>query len=97
MPYGWLGNILYVDLSSVSLEVETPPELFYRKYLGGSAMGMVYILCEVPPGTPALARETVLTLMLGITTGVPISGQSRLNASARYPINGAIGDSQRGG
>ncbi len=97
MPFGWCGKILHVDLTNGLLEVENPPEEFYRKYLGGSAMGMVYILREMPPGTPALAPEAVLTLMLGVTTGVPISGQSRLNANARSPINGAIGDSQCGG
>ena len=97
MPFGWRGKILHVDLTSGVLEVENPPEEFYRKYLGGSTMGMVYILREMPPGTPALAPEAVLTLMLGVTTGVPISGQSRLNANARSPINGAIGDSQCGG
>jgi aldehyde:ferredoxin oxidoreductase len=97
MPFGWRGKILHVDLTNGLLEVENPPEEFYRKYLGGSAMGMVYILREMPPGTPALAPEAVLTLMLGVTTGVPISGQSRLNANALSPINGAIGDSQCGG
>ncbi|MCI0519498.1 MAG: aldehyde ferredoxin oxidoreductase family protein, partial [Chloroflexi bacterium] len=41
--------------------------------------------------------ENVLTLMTGVTTGAAISGQSRLNANARSPMGGAIGDSQSGG
>ena len=97
MPYGYCGKILHVDLTAGRLEVETPPESFYRKYLGGSAMGLSYILRGMPAGVDPLAPENILTLMLSVVTGAPISGQSRLNANARSPMSGAIGDSQCGG
>ncbi|MDD2696389.1 MAG: aldehyde ferredoxin oxidoreductase family protein, partial [Anaerolineales bacterium] len=84
-------------LTKASLEVEEPGEAFYRKYMGGSAMGLHYILKETPPGVDALAPENVLTLMLSVTTGAAISGQSRINANAKSPVTGAIGDSQGGG
>lgn len=97
MPYGYTGKILHLDLNDSAFEIEEPPEAFYRKYMGGSAMGMYYILQEMPPGTDALAPEAVITLMTSVTTGTPISGQSRLNVNARSPVSGAIGDSQSGG
>jgi aldehyde:ferredoxin oxidoreductase len=97
MPYGYNGKILHVDLSSGSLSVEEPPEAIYRKYLGGSAMGMHYILRDMPAGIDPLSPENILTLMAGVSTGAPISGQSRLNANAKSPISGGIGDSQSGG
>ncbi|HSF81035.1 MAG TPA: aldehyde ferredoxin oxidoreductase family protein [Anaerolineales bacterium] len=97
MAHGYSGKILHVDLTNSTLEVETPSESFYRKYLGGSAMGMYYILRDMPTGTEALAPEAVLTLMLSVTTGAPISGLSRINANAKSPVSGAIGDSQAGG
>ncbi len=97
MPFGYTGKILHVDLTHATLEIEEPPEHFYRDYMGGSAMGMYYILKEMPAGVDALAPENVLTLMLSVTTGAPISGQSRLNVNAKSPISGAIGDSQSGG
>ena len=97
MPNGYIGKILHVDLTKDSLMVEEPNEAFYRKYLGGSAMGMHYILRDMPKGADALSPENVLTLMTGVTTGAAISGQSRLNANARSPISGGIGDSQSGG
>ena len=97
MPYGYNGKILHVDLNHGKLEVEEPAEAFYRKYMGGSAMGMYYILRDMPPGTDALAPDMVLTLMASVTTGTPISGQSRVNANAKSPVSGAIGDSQSGG
>ena len=97
MPYGYNGKILHVDLTKGDLAVEEPDEAFYRKYLGGSAMGMHYILREMPRGADALGPENVLTLMTGVTTGAAISGQSRINANAKSPISGGIGDSQGGG
>lgn len=97
MPNGYTGKILHVDLTKGSLTVEEPKDSFYRKYLGGSAMGMHYILRDIPKGADALGPENVLTLMAGVTTGAAISGQSRLNANAKSPISGGIGDSQSGG
>jgi len=97
MPYGYNGKILHVDLAKGSLAVETPPEAFYRKYMGGSAMGLYYILREMPKGADPLGAENVLTLFTGVTTGAAISGQSRINANAKSPVSGAIGDSQGGG
>ena len=97
MPYGFTGKILHVDLTKKSLEIEEPPEAFYRKYMGGSAMGLYYILRESPAGVEPLAPENTLTFMTGVTTGTPISGQSRVNINARSPMSGAIGDSQGGG
>ena len=97
MPRGYKGKILHVDLSTQNITIEEPSDAFYRKYMGGSAMGMYYILRDMPPGTDALAPEAVLTLMLGVTTGAPISGQSRINANAKSPVSGGIGDSQAGG
>ena len=97
MPNGYNGKILHVDLTKGELTVEEPEEAFYRKYLGGSAMGMHYILREMPQGADPLGPENVLTLMTGVTTGAAISGQSRINANAKSPISGGIGDSQGGG
>ena len=36
-------------------------------------------------------------LSLGVTTGAAISGQSRVTATAKSPLSGAIGDAQAGG
>lgn len=97
MPYGYNGKILHVDLTHAKLNVETPPESFYRTYMGGSAMGLYYILKEMPKGADALSPENVLTIMNSVVTGAAISGQSRVNVSARSPFTRGIGDSQSGG
>ena len=97
MPHGYNGKILRVDLSSATLRTEAPPEEFYRKYMGGSAINLYYLLKEMAPGADPLGPENILALSASVVTGVPISGQSRLTASAKSPLTGAIGDSQSGG
>lgn len=95
--YGYCGKIIHLDLTSGKIEIEQPEESFYRKYLGGSAMGLHYILKEMPKNADPLGPDNVLTLMAAVTVGSPISGNSRINANAKSPISGGIGDSQGGG
>ncbi len=97
MPYGYHGKILHVNLTTGSLTVEEPDEVFYRTYMGGSAMGLYYLLKNSPPGTDPLAPENTLALMDSVLTGLPIAGQSRMCATARSPLTGMVGDSQCGG
>jgi aldehyde:ferredoxin oxidoreductase len=91
------GKILHVNLTEGKTWVEIPPEEFYRKYGGGSAMGLSYILREVPPKIDALSPENVITFFVGVPTGLPISGQSRMVVTTKSPLTNAIGDSQCGG
>ena len=91
------GKILHVDLTNRTTSMETPPDEFYRKYGGGSAMGMYYLLKEMPRGVDPLSEDNILTVFLSVLTGLPISGLSRLTVNAKSPLTGAIGDSQAGG
>ena len=97
MPYGYHGKILHVNLDTHDLQIEEPDEEFYRTYMGGSAMGMYYVLKHTPANADPLGPENTLVLALSVLTGTPISGQSRMTAAAKSPLSGAIGDSQSGG
>jgi aldehyde:ferredoxin oxidoreductase len=94
---GVAGRILHVDLTVQMLRVETPPEDFYRKYMGGSAMGLYYILKHMPARADPLGPDNVLTMMLSPLVGAPISGQSRMTVNARSPLVDGVGDGQAGG
>jgi aldehyde:ferredoxin oxidoreductase len=97
MPFGYNGKILHVNLTEGKITIEEPPEGFYRTYMGGSAFGLYYILREMPKNVDPLSPENILTLMISVSTGAAISGQSRMNANAKSPMTGGIGDSQAGG
>ncbi len=97
MPYGYNGKILHVNLSTGEFMVEKPSESFYRKYLGGAALNMHYMLKETKARIDPLGPKNVLCLSVGVTTGAPVSGQSRMTSTAKSPLTGAIGDAQSGG
>lgn len=97
MPNGYNGKILHVDLTNRTYLVEEPGEAFYRKYMGGSAMGAYYLLKHTKAGVDALGPENVLSFFASVITGAAISGQSRLTAVAKSPLTDCIGDSQCGG
>ncbi|MCE7989088.1 MAG: aldehyde:ferredoxin oxidoreductase [Caldilinea sp. CFX5] len=97
MALGYAGKILHVNLTTGDLTVETPPESFYRQYMGGSALNMHYILRNMKAGVDPLGPDNMLCLSLGVTTGAAVSGQSRMTATAKSPLTGAIGDAQAGG
>ncbi|HKI47729.1 MAG TPA: aldehyde ferredoxin oxidoreductase N-terminal domain-containing protein, partial [Desulfobacteria bacterium] len=63
MPYGYNGRILRVDLSKKELSEEMPSEIVYRKYMGGSALALYYLLKELKPGTDPLSPENILVFM----------------------------------
>jgi aldehyde:ferredoxin oxidoreductase len=97
VPYGYAGKILHVDLTSGSLEIEEPPEELYRTYMGGSALGLYYLLKNTPAGADPYGPENTLAFMLSGITGAPIAGQSRATVVAKSPLTGGVGDSQAGG
>ena len=97
MALGYHNKILHVKLSTGEIDIEQPGEEFYRTYMGGSALGLYYLLRETDPGIDPLGPENVLVLALSVLTGAPISGQSRMTAVAKSPLTDAVGDSQSGG
>lgn len=42
MPHGYNGKILRVNLAEHALSEETPAEVVYRRYMGGSALSLNY-------------------------------------------------------
>ncbi|MDH5373790.1 MAG: aldehyde ferredoxin oxidoreductase, partial [Acidimicrobiia bacterium] len=97
MLNGYAGKILHVDLTTGSLDIEEPSEELYRTYMGGSALGLYYLLKNTPAGADPYGPENTLAFMLSGITGAPIAGQSRATVVAKSPLTGGVGDSQAGG
>ena len=85
MAHGYNGKVLHVNLTTGQMDVEEPDEAFYRKYMGGSAMALHYLLKDMPAGVDPLGPDNVLVLALSVLTGTAISGQSRMTAAAKSP------------
>lgn len=97
MPYGYNGKILRVNLTEGTLTEETLPEIVYRRYLGGSALSLYFLLKEQKPGTDPLGPMNKLLFMSSVVSGAPLAGLPRYTVAARSPLTGAFGEAEAGG
>jgi aldehyde:ferredoxin oxidoreductase len=97
MSSGYHRRILRVNLTDKQIDVETPNDVFFRRYLGGAGFVAYYLLKEVPPGTAPLGPENRLVFACGPLTGAPLAGSGRNAIGARSPLTGAMGEADVGG
>ncbi|MGQ9467872.1 MAG: aldehyde ferredoxin oxidoreductase family protein [Anaerolineae bacterium] len=97
MPNGYWGKILFVNLSTGEITVETPPEEVYRQYLGGYGLGAYVLYDRIPPGADPLGPENVIGFVPGLLTGSGALFAGRFMVCARSPLTGAWGDANGGG
>ena len=97
MVNGYTGKILHVNLTKNEITTETPPESFYRRYLGGAGLVGYYLLKQVPKGADPLGPENVLIFAAGPSTGVPVAGGGRSHMGAKSPLTGGYGEADVGG
>jgi aldehyde:ferredoxin oxidoreductase len=97
MSFGYHRRILRVNLTDGEIGIETPDDVFYRRYLGGAGFIAYYLLKEVPPGTDPLGPENRLIFACGPLTGAPLAGSGRNAIGARSPLTGAVGEADVGG
>ena len=97
MAGGYLGKLLFVDLSTGTIKVETPDDSLYRNYLGGYGIGVRILYDRMKAGVDPLGPENILGLVTGPLTGSPAIGGSRYQAVAKSPLTGGWGDANSGG
>ncbi|MBN2392950.1 MAG: aldehyde ferredoxin oxidoreductase family protein [Anaerolineae bacterium] len=94
---GYTGKILKVDLTTGTIAVETPPEPFYRRYLGANGFIGYYLLKEMPANVDPLGPDNLLVFAAGPVTGVPIAGSGRSAVGGKSPLTGGYGEADVGG
>jgi len=97
MAGGYMGKLLFVDLSTGKMTEETPDESFYRKYIGGYGIGARVLYDRQKAGVDPLGPENIFALITGPLTGSPAIGGARYQAVAKSPLTGGWGDANSGG
>lgn len=86
MVKGYLGKVLYVDLSDRKVEVrDLCEEPVLRKFNGGYGLGLHYLMDLAMPGVGPLDRECPLIFFTGPLTATPAPSATNLTAVS---ING---------
>lgn len=94
---GYMGKLLFVNLSTGEIKEETPDESFYRKYVGGYGIGARILYDRMKPGADPLGPDNILGMVTGPLTGTPCVGTARYAAVGKSPITGGWGDANSGG
>ena len=87
---GMTGKIARVDLTSGTITVIEPEEEIYKKYLGGSALGVYYLFKEgiVDPKVDPLGPDNMFQIMIGPITGVGPNNRSVTVTKSAYNFIG---------
>jgi len=97
MPNGYWGKVLFVDLTTTQIEVETLHDEVYRRYLGGYGLGVSILYDRMPVGADPLGPDNIIGFLPGLLTGSGAPFGGRFMVVARSPLTGAWGDANCGG
>ncbi len=84
--YGWVGKILYVDLSKGKTWVEPLKEELCKKFLGNRGINAKILWDLVKPGIDPLGPENVMIFGTGPLTGTTAPSSGRVTVTFKSPV-----------
>ena len=97
MARGYMGELLNIDLTSGSIEVEGLDEQLCQDYIGGYGLGAKLLYDRMPAGVDPLGPEAILGFITGPLTGTPALIGSRFVVVGKSPKTHTWGDANCGG
>ncbi len=97
MAHGFMGKVLWVDLSKKQLKDEPLDEKTMRDFLGGYGLGARILFSRQKAGVDPLGPDAILGLVTGVLTGTDAMGGSRYVMVGKSPRTGGWGDANSGG
>jgi len=97
MGFGYMGQVLWVDLSAGKMTVEKVPEEVYRQYLAGAGLGAHFLYDRIPAHADPLGPDNILGFLAGILTGSGSLFTGRWMVVGKSPLTGTWGDANCGG
>jgi aldehyde:ferredoxin oxidoreductase len=94
---GYVGKILFVNLSSGETRVETVPDSVYETVLAGVGLGAYELYQHIPAGADPLGPENMLGFVSGLLSGTPGFLTGRWLVVCKSPLTGGWGDANCGG
>jgi len=97
MANGFMGKILWVDLSKKQLKEEKLDPKMGRDFLGGYGLGARILFSRQKAGVDPLGPDAILGITTGVLTGTDAMGGSRYIMVGKSPLTGGWGDANSGG
>ncbi|MGE3908558.1 MAG: aldehyde ferredoxin oxidoreductase family protein [Chloroflexota bacterium] len=97
MANGYMGKVLWVDLTAGTVREEPIDEGIAREYVGGYGYGARVLYEKMPAGVDALGPQNILGFLTGPLTGSPSIEGNRSVFVCKSPLTGGWGDANCGG
>ena len=97
MNGGYMGKILFVDLSKGKLWDEPLDDDICQEVIGGYGLGARIIFKHQPAKVDPLGPDAMLGFVTGPLTGTPALIGSRYAVVGKSPLTGGWGDANSGG
>ena len=95
--HGYMGKILWVDMTRGEIKEETLDEQLCRDYIGGYGLAARLIYSRQKAGVDPLGPDAIFGLVTGVLTGTGAMGGTRYFAVGKSPLTGGWGDANSGG
>jgi len=90
--YGYMGKVLYIDLTRGKTKKETITKDFCKKYIGGVGFLTRFLLDNTPPNVDPYSPDNPLIFALGPFGGTIFPASNKVQVGARSPLTGFIGE-----
>ena len=97
MVGGYMGRLLWVDLSQGHIREEGLDEQIVRDFIGGYGLGARILYSCQKAGVDPLGPESVLGILTGPCSGTGAIDGSRFMVMGKSPLTGTWGDADCGG
>lgn len=97
MLYGYMGRLLFVDLSNGEFHDEPLDDHLCRHFLGGYGFGARILYERMNPKVEPIGADNMLGLLTGPLTGTSALCSGRFAIMAKSPLTGTWGDANCGG
>ncbi len=94
---GYMGRILYVDLTEGRSRTENLDPDMARQFLGGWGVNARLAWDVIPPEADALSPENAVIIGTGPLSGTIVPGSAELSITTKLPLSGGIGTGCGGG
>ncbi len=97
MVYGFIGKVLWVDLTNRIIKEEILTDQYCRNFIGGYGFGARELYSRMKAGADPLGPENIIGFGTGVFSGTPMISASRYTVFAKSPLTGGWGDANSGG
>jgi len=97
MAGGYMGKVLFVDLTHGTLRDEPLDDGLRRDFIGGYGLGARILFSQQKANVDPLGADSIAGFLTGPLTGTPALSGSRYVVVGKSPLTGGWGDANSGG